>query len=59
MIDTKAGLLTARFVEGDLIIVEKYYPRMPNKKLQLTIAKAARLAAPSRAPFAIAAELWR
>ena len=29
----------------------------PNFKLQLTIAEVARLATPSRAPFAIAAEL--
>ena len=31
----------------------------PNKKLQLTIAKVARLATPSRASSAIAAELGR
>jgi hypothetical protein len=32
---------------------------MPNKKMQLTIAKAARLATPSLTSFAIAADLWR
>jgi len=32
---------------------------MPDKKMQLTIAKAARLATPSLAPSAIAADLSR
>ena len=31
----------------------------PNKKKQLTIAKAARLATPTLGSFASAAELWR
>ena len=33
------------------------YAQMPNKKMQLTIAKAARLATPSLTSFAIAADL--
>ena len=42
-------------------IIEKgifeWIASMPNKKMQLTIAKAARLATPSLTSFAIAADL--
>jgi hypothetical protein len=44
---------------GQMLYTTQSLVAPPNKKLQLTIAKATRLATPSRVAFAIAAELWR